>query len=461
MQLGYRSPWDKDKPSPFQQKFLTAAFRPVPPGEIAVTHGVGGRGVAKTSSLIMVALHSAYHVNPGLAHLWSAPTADDCTTNFLVKWQRYIPQEMYDLKRGDRVIYVYNPTGTPTPIFYRGRDISNQGKERRGQDWAAILVDEPRQDPTDKEWRAMLPSLRDPDANHLMLCTASTPRMNWYYDVVMDGVNAGRAVEIRGTSWDNPFNSRGAIDESMAHCDDLWARQEHYGEWVSLSNLAWDNANLNNNWPEGNMHPHGWDPSLEYILACDLGVRSGWLLIQTVPGHSALINSPVVDVVVAQYTPNHGNSQAVARDIHAAYGEPKKIIVGNDVNTRSITDGGTSSLMFRNMGWSCPIVPVSGKIAAKDTQFYALRACLKNALGHRTLCISRKLITYEPNHRGIEEVLRRDSWPDGVVRSGQFLPKDKQSGGVGLEDIRDAMMYWAVVQHPVRAFGPDRVRRAS
>lgn len=462
LQLGYRSPWDKDKPSPFQQKFLTAAFRPVPPGEIAVTHGVGGRGVAKTSTMIMALMQSGYHVNPGLRHEFSEPTYRDIVKTFLPEWQENIPSELYTLNKSEHIIYLKNRLGSVTPIFYDGRDAYNGNKDPgRGPNLAAMFLDECRQDPTDKAWKAMVPSVRHRDAKHLMICTGSTPLMNWYYRVVKAGVESGRAAEIHGTSWDNPYNPRGTIEESLANCDRVWARQEHYGEWVSLSDRAWDNANLEDNWPEGNMHPHRWDPSLPYVLACDLGVRSGWLIIQTVPGHSALINSPVVDVVVAEYTPNHGDTQRVARDIHATYGEPMKVIVGADVNTRSITDGSTSALMFRNMGWGCPIVPVKGAIAAKDIQFQAVRACLENSLGNRTLCISRKLMSYEPHNRGIVDVLNLDAWPDGVVRSGQFLPKDKQTNGPGLEDIRDAMMYWAVVQHPVRAFGPDRVRKAS
>lgn len=458
MQFGWRSPWDSEKPVVPQQEFLRAVFRPS--NGLAITHLIGGRGVSKTTSMMMALLESALNVNPGLPHLWSAPTVDDCTTNFLMRWAEHVPSELYDHELSKRRIWLKNRHGPPTPIFYRGRDIANQKKEKgRGPDLAAVFFDELRQDPTDKEWKVILPSVRHPKAKKRIVCTGSTPLKNWYYDVVKDGVEKGHAVEVNGTSWDNPHQDENDIEIQMGNCDRQWARQEHWGEWITLGSQAWDNANLIDDWPIGNMHPHRFDPSLPFTIACDLGVRSGWLIIQHIHGHAGLPTSPMVDVVVGEYTPNDGDTEKVARAIEVDYGTPAKIICGADVNTRNIVNGQTAAAMFRNLGWVCPIIPIKGDMALKEPQYRATKRCLENVRGERTLCISRHLKTHEPHHRGIKEVLSIDAWPENSPRSGEFLPKDKANGGRGLEDIRDAMMYGMSALHPIRGF--NRAERAA
>jgi hypothetical protein len=458
--LGWNSPWDSERPHRRQQEFLRAAFRGG--NGITITHMIGGRGVSKTTSMMMALLESAVNRNQGLPHLWSAPTVDDCTMNFLQRWEEYVPPDLYSQEKAKRIIWVRNSKGSSTPIYYRGRDISNQKKEKgRGPEWAFVAFDELRQDPTDKEWKVILPSVRHPKAKQLIVVTGSTPIKNWFYHMVKSTVESGAAIEINGTSWDNPYQDGKNIEIQMADCDPLWARQEHYGEWISLGSQVWYNANLDQtkNWPHSNWHPHTFDRSLPFTVGCDLGVRSGWIIWQHVSGYPGMMDSQTVDVAVAEFTPNDGDTEKVTAEITAEYGFPMRVICGSDLDTRSITNGQTSAMIFRDAGWLCSIVPVRGKLAAKDLQYLATKRCLENALHQRTMCISRGIMTHEPHHRGIVDVLNLDSWPEKCPRSGEFLPKDKSSGGPGLEDIRDAMMYSMTYLHPIRGNGAGLMRR--
>ena len=454
MPLGWRSPWDKKKPNIPQQRFLKAAFRPCK--GIAITHMIGGRDVSKTTSMMLALVHSAMKVNPGLLHLWTEPTFDDCTKVFLAEWEQYVPDSWYHHNASKRIIYLRNEHTRPTPILYRGRDVSNQNRTHgRGPNLAALFFDELRQDPTDKEWRASLPMVRHPRAKHLMICTGSTPIDNWYRGVVERGVEDGRAVMIHGTSWDNPHISRDVISDMVAGLDEQWIRQEHYGEWVQLTGRVWEMAlvtkdpkNHKYDWPAGNMHPHRFDPSLPFTLSVDFGVRSAWLIWQTVPA-SRMPGSPLVDVCVGQYTPNFGDTEMIALQVQSDFGIPSRVVCGADANTSYDWQGKrTSMFIMRNIGWDCSIRPITGFSAAKTTQLAVTRGQLQNGSGQRTLCVSKHLITKHPNNRGIIEVLNNDSWPK-KEKAGELLPKDKDDGP-GYEDTRDAMQYFEIDAHPPR-----------
>jgi hypothetical protein len=160
----------------------------------------------------------------------------------------------------------------------------------------------------------------------------------------------------------------------------------------------------------------------------------------------------LLDVVVAEYLPDDGDSQKIINQIDADYGRPERVFVGADLHTRSIVDGSTSSYAFRQVwGGSVPVLPITGGLADKEIQYQVAKSRLLNALGERRFCISERLRQYpERSPRGIRTMLTADQWPSGrSIRVGEALPKDKRtSGKAALEDVRDAWLYYCVGMHP-------------
>jgi hypothetical protein len=159
----------------------------------------------------------------------------------------------------------------------------------------------------------------------------------------------------------------------------------------------------------------------------------------------------MVDVIVAQYLPDDGDTESVVRQIDADYGVPQRVLIGADVNTRSLVDGATSSFVFRRIWGGLPVVPITGTHADKDLQFQVAKGRLLNVLGQRRCCVSAKLRSYpERTPRGIRQLWEADQWASGrQIRVGESLPKDKRSAGkAALEDVRDAWLYGMIGLHP-------------
>jgi hypothetical protein len=333
-------------------------------------------------------------------------------------------------------------------IDVRSRNVDNPGREvSKGPNYAWAIDDEAANKFSPERYWDIDAAIRHPQATHRFHDTLSTPQMNEYYALChLAGHN-----QVNATSYDNPYLDRSFAGALADGLDPQRAQQEIYGRWVALSGRIWDCADLDNEWPRGNVHPHVYDSRMPYTLGCDLGVQSAWLVIQRVPAGLAGRANELVDVVVAEYLPDDGDTQSVIRMLDAEYGLPQRVFVGADVNTRSMLDGGTASYAFRKQWGGIPVVPITGTLADKDLQYQVAKGRLLNAAGQRRCCISRALRS-EPHRspRGIRNLWLADQWASGRgIRSGELLPKDKRtSGKAALEDVRDAWMYAMVGMHP-------------
>jgi len=433
LELGCYPPHEK------QLEFLEK-FRRQQPG-VAVTHYVGGRGSGKTLIACLALLESCTTFNVGLPHLWTSPTYPDCRDTFLRTWESLVPAELYTLNKNDMTIHIHNTGGSLVDI--RSRQVTNGKREAfRGPTYAGAVLDEPRQDSDNTAWSNIRATVRHPGAHQKWMITSSTPRMNWYYDLVVEG----KAPAIYGSSYDNVYLDRDFIEGLAGDLSPQMAQQEIYAEWVSLSDRIWPNVNLDEEWPNGNMHPHMWDPSLPFTLAGDIGLKSAWLIIQHVDG---------VDVAVGEYTPGRQGTEQTLNRIEEDYGIPSRVIVGSDWNTGSVQNGASHALYFRSRGWANRVQPVPpGTIyARKDYQYTAANRLILNSRDERKFCISQHLRSHDPEYKcGIRELFLRDTWPDKVIRYGEFLPKDKtEKGTSALEDIRDCFMYFCMMTHPIRS----------
>ena len=459
--VGWRSPWDAREPHVPQQRFLRAAFRDVDKGKVVYTHFRGGRRSGKSVALILALIESALNHNTGLVHEWSSPTLKDAKRVFYQHWSENVPRRYWTENLSDHIIFFKHPqSGIVTKVYYGGRDsVNTKTAPGRGAEIAFLAFDEGREDRDDTKWKVLLPTVSHPRASKLMVVSGSTPVRGWWESVVNDGLSAGRAEEIVSASFLNPysqFDSEGYKDQVDAE----YYAQEVLGEWVSLGSRIWDNIDLDSQWPNGNRIAYEFDSSRPFVVSCDLGVRSGWIVWQTVYNPSGIgQRNQYVQVAVAEYTPNDGDTQRIVQEITSQYGRPSKVIVGSDLFTRAITDSRTSAMIFQDLGWNCEIVPIKGFFADKQMQYLATRRCIENANGYRSICISNTLKTWYPNHRGLVDLFRLDEWPSKAPRSGEFLPKDKYGSGVGLEDIRDALLYFVAATHPLRGDGAGAFRR--
>jgi hypothetical protein len=389
----------------------------------------------------MLALQSMIEWNPGLPGLWTEPTYRLCHDVFLREWRRIVPPSLYTLHSGDMKIVLANGS----EIDIRSRNVDNPTKEiSKGPNYAWGIDDEAANKfDTDKYWDIDA-AIRHPGARCRFHDTLSTPQMGEYYTLCTHPFHR----QVNATSFDNPFLDPMFASSLAESLDPQRARQEIYGEWVALSGRIWDVAEPARMWPHGNLHPHSWQPGRPYILGCDLGVQSAWLIIQQVPGERG---GDPIDVIVAEYLPDDGDAQSVIRQINADYGQPSRVFVGADLNTRSIVDGGTASYAFRKVWGGLPVLPITGGLANKDLQYQVAKGRLLNANGARRCCVSAGLRSYPAKSpRGIKALWQADQWPSGrQIRAGEMLPKDKRRAGkAALEDVRDAWLYSMIGLHP-------------
>ena len=408
--------------------------------DVAITHYVGGRRSGKSVIAAFSLFYSATTFNRGLPHLWTSPTNQDCKDTFLRTWEMIVPSHLYTQNKNEQRLYIHNTGGSV--IDYRTREVTNTRKEGfRGPTYAGAVVDEARQDPDETAWSNIQITVSEPRAKQLWMISSSTPKMNWYHDRVVDGNDP----IVYGTSYDNPYVSEAVINQIKADNSPEQARQEIFAEWISMADRVWPNADIDNLWPNGNIHPHTYDPDLPFYLSCDIGLKSAWLIIQHVDG---------VAVVVGEYTPAREDSDTTISKIESDYGSPARVIVGSDWNTGNVMVGKSHATHFRSRGWACQVTPIKpGTMQAlKDYQHKAANRLILDSLGRRRFCISQGLISHNPRNKcGIRELFLRDEWPE-KIRTGAYLNKDKnEKGKHALEDVRDAFMYYAAVVHPIQS----------
>lgn len=424
--------------------------------EITIAHFVGGRGTGKTHCSAYALLQSALTINRGLPHLWTVPVGRDSLDISLRAWQEAVPDRaLWRWRPSERQIVVLAGTTTPTPIDLRSRQ-REAGAARepfRGQTYAAAVHDELARDPDRLAWDLARATIRHPRAGRLWMASTSTPRLGWYRDLVYE---APSSHVLHATSYDNPYLGRGYARGLERSLSERYARQEVHGEWIAQDGLVWPSALPDVDWPEGNRHWHRYDRTRPWILAGDIGLRSAWIAVQTVQPldrHGRRVERhPPVDVVVAQWcTDTEGAQQTLARIELAMGSRPAHVILGADATSRSVADAEiTPAVVLRNRGWTMPLTTVTSPWSSKRIQHMVADGLVANVAGHRQIAISSECTVHGNAARSLAEVWRCDTWPSS---GDTLLAKDKSSGGPGLEDMRDAWLYYSVITHPPVDYG--------
>ena len=421
---------------------------------------IAGRGSGKT--VIAVAKNAIYStLEPRQLSYITEQTGPMVTDTLLPVFREIIPSELFKIRvRSSNSYDIEWANGHQTRL--RSRQVRNSIEDPpfRGPSAGQIIHDEAALDRNGQKIMDISEGMLR-GSELLCLDCISTPKIGWFYDYMQrhglagdapEQISAdGKAAAFYGRTSDNPYNND--LDSRLRESyGEQFAAQELDAMWVALSGRIWDRFDESKQWPQGNVHWAKWSPSQPYYLAVDLGVRSAWSIIQRHPGEDRVGNKVQrahVDVLVAEHVPNHGNARDMVRMIAEQYGRPVKVIVGADINTRSITDGMKPSYFFSS-AWPGIEIQIPSKYARdKEIQHWIAQGRICNAHGQRGFCISEHLQSdSETTGRGFLDMIRTDAWPDGVARTAQFFEKDKSSGGPGIEDTRDAFLYWCACEYP-------------
>lgn len=422
---------------------------------------LGGRGAGKTYALIAKDAIYCLLINKGCMSYLTERTGPEVRDILLPKIEEVVPKELVQIKKVSQTSWdLHWATGSTTRLRSRQAKNSRDEPPFRGPDAQKIGHDELAIDRDgNKMIRISEAMLRGGKGAPLVQDATTTKKMGWLYKYLdqwgltgnENGIESkdGRTIVFQGCTKDNRHNDD--LDSRLRETySPEFAAQELDNLWTLLSGRIWKNF-LEKHWPYGNLHHHRYDPTRPYILAVDLGVRSAWGIWQRIPATDEYgrrdQGQKMLDVLVAEFVPNHGNARDLVSLIDIRYGRPHHAVVGQDINTRSVGDGTKPAFFFTTKWPGIHVKTPSGFLSDKETQHWQAQAMICNAYSQRQVCISTHLDS-DAEGRGIMDMLRLDAWPEGALRSGSFFEKDKSFGGVGIEDVRDMFLYYIICQYP-------------
>ena len=428
-----------------------------------------GLGFGKTILSIQLAALTLNHA-PGHMGLFFEPDWDRVDNVFLPLWHEHVPEELYDIAYGKRLI-VWKPTGAQ--MIYRARVITGS-KERarsknRGIPSSFVIDDETAIGFDMEQYQNTFARIRV-DADIRYYATLTTPMVGPYGRFLKRGGNK----IFKGRTADNFMLLRRDPTYEIRQRKGMstqQARRELDGELVALEGRIWKEANLvmpredqdfndpdykASAWPNGNRDDEwsSYNPKAPYWLLCDLGsATASYVVVQqreaTYHGHRLFDGS--VWVAVADLCPDSDASASRAfQKIKEEFGIPAGISAGADVNTRAQTDGRTVAYFANQIfGSNTRIYPCNESIYNKLVQFDQLTYLICSSIGdQRRFTVARDFVSMDSDsHRGVVEMIDEDQYPPIDQRRVQdFLPKDKTNV---VQHTRDALLMGAaMIMHP-------------
>lgn len=409
-----------------------------------------GRGGGKTALGALAIFESMTTFNRGLAHIWTEQDDDDCRTVFLPVWEALIPSRLYTMTQKPMTIRLAKRIGGAR-LDVRSR-YARSPKERRGGTYAGAVTDESAQDRSGQPTLLIEKMLREPKARNLWHLITTTPKPGWFNEMV----RVSSDPVFTWSSWDNT-HIKGAVFDDF--CKDMTPEQirgEMHGECVSMTGMVWSEF-VDKPWPDGNRHDARHRPGQPYELWADIGLRGAWLIVQQVdiPG-----TWEHIDVIVAEYQPNDGDTHQMIQRITGDYGPPAAVYGGGDISWshKSVQTGTPEAVLFRQAWPNARLGWPTGMNVTKERQVWNAKAriCHPRTL-ERRLCVSMGLKSHNPSlRRGVLELFASDTWPDvGEPGAAGLLRKDKARNPNSVEDTRDAVLYGVVCSHPPRVGDPS------
>lgn len=403
-------------------------------------------GIAFGKSTLAVIIASIIlEMIPGSMVLFLEPDYSRINSVFWAEWKKWIPSEKYKWNSTTREITWYTDGGKASTLILRARWVTGNTDTSsdlgRGPNLTAIIDDESAIGFNLELAQNLLGRLRRNDPISVYI-DFSTPKVGQYGDWLA----APGHVLFRGKTSDNAANLRpGFVERTAAQMSPNQRRRELDGELIALEGriwTAWDDVQ--------NLSDATFQPGKPFILAGDIGVISSWLIIQIFGNE---------ETIVGEYHPDDGGTARDITFIVGKYGVPAKIITGHDLTTRNVGTGLQTIIEIKSvlskLGKSTTMPMVSPRdvdpaymdkglqFQAAETAIYQRRLKLSRSLVEKNMVPSRYI---DGNHgRSFIKMIQQDSWPK-PGKAGFFI-KDKGRGS-GIEDVRDAFLYYCVCMHP-------------
>ena len=423
--------------SPSHQEIIDCV-RHTPRGQMRCVDLACGRGYGKSTIAVYIAGLALFHWMPALPGLVTEPTGNHLHKVWIREFRKVWPGDLWELK--SQPLQIVSKVG-PGVLDLASRNVDNPNKEiSKGPNYAWAIEDEAAYKFRRTDWVDVHAAIRHPYAPFRFHMTTTTPKLNEYAELVKE---RGHHLFQRST-YDNPFLPSGFAEELERSCDPHYAEQEIHGKFVALRGRIWEHF-VDEVAPQGNRWSGGHEDGQPWELWCDLGIRSAWLAVQ-----KHYDSGRARYVITHEWQPNNEGAEQTLQRINATLGCPMRVIVGSDIDTRSVANAARPITFFRRQwGDGVQVTPVRGRVAGKDLQHMVTSAAILDNGGCRRLFVASRLVSHDKrNARGILDVMTKDQWPD-VPRVGEFLPKTKNRPGMAdTEDTRDALMYGLVVNEP-------------
>ena len=432
---------------------------------------LAGRGAGKT--VAMVAKDAIHHaiVSQDIVTYMTEQTGPDVRDVLLPAVLEIVPRDWYEIHGPPTAFDIHWKMGGGTGITRCRSRISKSSTGEppfRGPSAAAVRHDELGLDRfrARKAIEVSEGMLRGSDLLCLDICT--TPKLGELYDYLRrlnlvgespaqfsKDSNGLDAAAFYGTTADNVYNNDLDARLRATYSAEFYA-QECLAQWISLSGRVWDTWS-DETWPTGNVYPGEYgDWGSRYRLSVDLGVRGAWGVWQIIPAidpvSGRLVRRTALDCLVAEWQTDGGNALEMIDTIDRTYGRPAEVVIGADAHTRSVATGIKPSVLFSRQWGNVPLLIPRGHLADKETQHWATQAAICNGTGQRSVVLATGCRHHTPDSgRTLPDLLRLDTWPEGSQSAAAYFSKDKSSGGVGLEDERDMLLYYCTMTHPPEA----------
>lgn len=427
------NPGFKFNPCNKHLQIIKAALTPAP---LAIKKIDVCCGIAFGKSTLGITLAEALlEMSPHSRIMFLQPDYKRLNSVFWAEWKSIVPPYLYTYRARQDYIEWHNGAILYPRIRWVTGNSDTAADMQRGPNLSAIIDDEAAIGFSLEYYQNGLGRLRARAPVRLYI-TLSTPKVG-PYDALLDQPGM---ISFNGRTADNAINLPPNFESDMrASMTEMHARRELDGERVALEGQIWSMFDFSHKYPFGNIDDESYVNDEPYILAGDIGVQSSWLIIQ---------RKLKRDVIVGQYHPDDGNVRDDLRFLLRKYGQPSKIITGTDINSRNSVTGEAGILEIKRalIANNCHIVQLitpEGIYKDKSIQYDALSTIMEK----RELTLADKCIVDGNASRGFLPLIKQDRWPT-KGKQGLFI-KDKSSG-VGLEDCRDASLYYAIIQHPIR-----------
>jgi hypothetical protein len=396
--------------------------------------------------------------------LFLEPDRNRMENVFLAEWINIVPEELYTLNYGKRII-TWKPTGSKLIFWHRDirGNLATRANMFRGINLTGVIDDEAAEGFLLEQYQNVFNRIRTPSPIRFYL-TLTTPQLGAY----ARWIKRHDHKLFTGTSWDNPYLPDGYIEQMIANMSRDQVRREIYAELIALEGRIWGAFDKDKKWPEGNIYDYDFDPTRPWWLFCDIGSSTGaYTVVQNVveeARHFGKYGRPVVWVAVADYCPqtNAAVSPAFQRIKHE-FGlrrPPEAVVAGGDFGTRDSLMGNTAAYFAQEVFGPVQTISVNESFGSRQVQHDRLSYLMCSALNHRRFCVASSFKELDGNSkRGIMQMVDEDVWPDDTRRrANEFMPKDSK---IMVSHIRDALLAGTVAVMAPPEYGYTRELAAS